>query len=38
MGPEDQELFWQERNMDMVRILDDLESVEAAMLGLKRPP
>jgi predicted dienelactone hydrolase len=34
-APEGQELFWQERAVDMVRILDNLDSVEAAVPGLK---
>lgn len=34
-APEGQELFWQERATDMVRILDNLDSVEAAVPGLK---
>ncbi len=33
-APEGQELFWQERAADMVRILDHLDSVEAAVPGL----
>lgn len=33
--PEGQELFWQDRATDMVRILDQLDSVEAAVPGLK---
>jgi pimeloyl-ACP methyl ester carboxylesterase len=32
---EGQELFWQERAVDMVRILDNLDSVEAAVPGLQ---
>ena len=34
-APEGQELFWQERAVDMVRILDNLDSVETAVPGLK---
>ena len=34
-APEGQELFWQERAVDMVRILDNLDGVEAAVPGLK---
>ncbi|MCJ1381027.1 hypothetical protein MMC17_004136 [Xylographa soralifera] len=34
-APEGQELFWQERAADMVRILDNLDSVEAAVPGLE---
>lgn len=34
-APEGQELFWQERAEDMVRILDHLDSVEVAVPGLK---
>ncbi|MCJ1459889.1 hypothetical protein MMC28_010268 [Mycoblastus sanguinarius] len=34
-APEGQELFWQERATDMVRILDNLDRVEAAVPGLK---
>ena len=34
-APEGQELFWQERAADMVRILDHLDSIEAAVPGLK---
>ncbi|KAL9098508.1 MAG: hypothetical protein Q9187_009648, partial [Circinaria calcarea] len=34
-APEGQELFWQERAVDMVRILDHLDDVEAAVPGLK---
>ncbi|KAK4974052.1 hypothetical protein LTR28_010610 [Elasticomyces elasticus] len=34
-APEGRELFWQERAVDMVRILDNLDSVEAAVSGLK---
>jgi predicted alpha/beta-hydrolase family hydrolase len=33
-APEGQELFWQERAADMVRILDSLDRVEAAVPGL----
>jgi predicted dienelactone hydrolase len=33
-APEGQELFWQERAADMVRILDNLDRVEAAVPGL----
>ncbi|MCJ1286513.1 hypothetical protein MMC26_005859 [Xylographa opegraphella] len=34
-APEGQELFWQDRATDMVRILDNLDVVEAAVPGLK---
>ncbi|KAJ7920838.1 Alpha/Beta hydrolase protein [Mycena leptocephala] len=34
-APEGQELFWQARAEDMVRILDNLDAVEAAVPGLK---
>lgn len=34
-APEGQEMFWQERAVDMVRILDNLDCVEAAVPGLK---
>jgi predicted dienelactone hydrolase len=34
-APKGQELFWQERAIDMVRILDNLDAVEAAVPGLK---
>lgn len=33
-APEGQELFWQDRAADMVRILDNLDRVEAAVPGL----
>lgn len=34
-APEGQELFWQERAKDMVRILDNLDLIEAAVPGLE---
>lgn len=34
-GPEGQEMFWQDRAVDMVRILDNLDRIEAAVPGLK---
>lgn len=34
-GPEGQELFWQDRATDMVRILDNLDRVETSTPGLK---
>lgn len=34
-APKGQELFWQERTQDMVRILDNIDSIEAAVPGLK---
>lgn len=34
-APEGQELFWQERAVDLVRILDNLDSIETAVPGLK---
>ena len=34
-APEGHELFWQERAVDMVRILDNLDRVEAAVPGLQ---
>jgi predicted dienelactone hydrolase len=34
-APEGQELFWQDRAADMVRILDKLDSIEAAVPGLQ---
>ena len=34
-GPDGQEMFWQDRAADMVRILDNLDSVEASVPGLK---
>jgi hypothetical protein len=34
-GPEGQEMFWQDRAADMVRILDNLDRVEASTPGLK---
>ena len=34
-APEGQELFWQERAVDMVRILDNLDSIEEVVPGLK---
>ena len=34
-APEGQELFWQKCATDMVRIVDHLDSVEAALSGLK---
>ena len=34
-APEGQELFWQERAVDMVRILDNLDRIEATVPGLK---
>ncbi|KAF2093946.1 alpha/beta-hydrolase [Rhizodiscina lignyota] len=33
-APEGQELFWQDRAKDMVRILDNLDDIEAAVPGL----
>ena len=34
-APEGQEIFWQDRAEDIVRILDNLDSIEAAVPGLK---
>ena len=34
-APEGQEMYWQERAVDMVRILDNLDSIEAAVPGLQ---
>ncbi|KAI9727079.1 MAG: hypothetical protein M1828_007280 [Chrysothrix sp. TS-e1954] len=34
-APDGQELFWQERAKDMVRILDNLDSIEETVPGLK---
>ncbi|MCJ1325337.1 hypothetical protein MMC10_002000 [Thelotrema lepadinum] len=34
-APEGQELFWQDRATDMVRVLDNLDSIEATVPGLK---
>ncbi|KAJ7802381.1 Alpha/Beta hydrolase protein [Mycena olivaceomarginata] len=33
--PPGQELFWQERSIDMVRILDNIDAIEDAVPGLK---
>lgn len=34
-APEGQEIFWRDRPMDMPRILDNLDAIEAAVPGLK---